>query len=166
MTDELWKDIEEWEGKYAVSTHGRVKSKAHYSANNHLISERIMKLSRNHGRNNKPIGALKVMLQYGETKKAYAVSRLVYEAFCGHIKRGECIRHADKDNTNNHVANLFCVPHMRGEFSVTSKFTPQQIASLRQQYLSGSSIYALARDNNVAWTTIRAIVRKRSYAKP
>ena len=85
--DEIWKEIQGFEGLYAVSNRGRVKS---------LKSGRIIGGTYNsHGYN------------YVKLKdKNYNIHRLVALAFIPNPQKLPYINHIDEDKTNNNVGNL------------------------------------------------------------
>ena len=82
---EKWKDIRGFEGKYAVSDHGRVK----HLPDGHILKPRI----HTHG-------YLRVNLK----KKDYYIHRLVANAFLFDVKPE--VNHIDLNKTNNNVSNL------------------------------------------------------------
>lgn len=99
--NEIWKDIEGYEGKYQISSLGRVRSLEREVCGTlscRMIPEKIMSQQSIHG-------YMAVWLRkQGEHKKAY-IHRLVAYAFMGHCV-SEQVNHKDKDRGNNHVTNL------------------------------------------------------------
>lgn len=99
---EQWLPIAGYEDKYAVSSHGRVKSLAREVWNGHTFArlpERVMKTSNG---NHYP----KVVLRDGESGKKVYVHDLVLAHFVGERPENAYARHLDDDKTNNHVSNL------------------------------------------------------------
>lgn len=94
--EEIWKDIEGYEGLYQVSNIGNVRS---------FESDKFHK-----GRLLKPYkmknGYLQVCLYSRGTKKKYLVHRLVAKAFIANICLFEQVNHIDEDKENNCVSNL------------------------------------------------------------
>lgn len=97
--EEIWKDIEGYEGHYQVSNLGRVKSfKSSFSG-------RIIKI-----RNNKGYGM--VDLRNTEGKKTFPlVHRLVAKHFLKKIEGKNYINHKDGDKLNNRIDNLEWCTH-------------------------------------------------------
>lgn len=106
---EEWRDIPGYEGKYSVSSFGRVKSlKRVVRRKNHLLSvdERELK---QHLINS---GRLIVVLSKNGVGKKYLVHRLVATAFLPNPKSLPQINHIDGDPLNNNVGNLeWCDQH-------------------------------------------------------
>ena len=109
MNEEVWKDIEGYEGLYQVSNMGRVRSLDHYvihaskngSIANHFFKGRQIKPHYD-GRDN--------YLQFGLCKdgetKQHLVHRLVAKAFLAPPIGKNEVNHIDGDKTNNKVNNL------------------------------------------------------------
>ena len=105
MTEEIWKDITDYEGKYQVSSEGRVKSLAREfidrAGRRQNIKERIMKLPKDKD------GYKTVGLYNGFGKmKTFYVHRLVCEAFHPNPDNKPQVNHIDEDKENNQVSNL------------------------------------------------------------
>ena len=105
MAEEIWKDINDYEGKYQVSSEGRVKSLAREfidrAGRRQNIKERIMKLPKDKD------GYKTVGLYNGFGKmKTFYVHRLVCEAFHPNPDNKPQVNHIDEDKENNQVSNL------------------------------------------------------------
>ena len=104
MADEMmaqkeeWKQIDGFDGRYEISSLGRVKSFAGYGK----VSERILKQSVD-----KSTGYAYVTLYSTNCpKKKYSIHRLVSEAFIPNPCFLPCVNHKDENKLNNHVDNL------------------------------------------------------------
>ena len=102
--EEIWKDIEGYEGLYEVSSYGRVRSLGQF-VNHNYGGDAYRK-----GRILKPgLGSkkyLSVTLSKNGIQKQYSVHRLVAQAFIPNINNLPIINHKDEDRTNNSVDNL------------------------------------------------------------
>lgn len=87
--NEIWKDIEGWEGKYQVSTWGRIRS-----------VNGIMKTYENKK------GYLKIGLSRDGKCHKKRVSRLVAQAFIQNPYGLPQVNHIDGNKKNNSVTNL------------------------------------------------------------
>lgn len=94
--EEIWKDIQGYEGLYQVSNLGRVKSLNY----NRSGKERILK----YGTNTQ--GYLNVCLCVNKQRKMFAVHRLVAETFIANINNLPQVNHIDENKHNNCVSNL------------------------------------------------------------
>lgn len=97
--DEIWRDIEGYEGLYQISNKGHVKSL--YNG-----SERILK-PRDNGR-----GYLRVHLTKENTSKHIRVHRLVARAFIPNPDNLPEVNHKDENKKNNCVENLEWMRHI------------------------------------------------------
>ena len=108
MDTEIWKDIPGYEGKYQVSSFGRVRSLdrvIHYRGSwkaggyDRLVKGKLLKPGAQ-----KKSGHLSVVLGHGEAGRQ--VHELVMSTFIGPRPEGMDICHADGDPTNNRLSNL------------------------------------------------------------
>ena len=127
LLEEVWKDIQGYEGWYQVSNHGRVRSlertitqESRYGHTvNRLIKGKYMAATDN-GKGYKIVG-----LRMNQNRKNHYLHRLVAEAF---IANPDClpeVNHKDANKANNSINNLEwvdrteniqqAIPHMRRE---------------------------------------------------
>lgn len=103
--EEVWKDIEGYEGLYQVSNLGRVKSlqrllnTTRYS--NRTCKERVLKPLKS-----KQSKYYSVSLYKGSKQKVVHIHRLVAMNFIPNPKKSEEVNHIDGDVSNNKVDNL------------------------------------------------------------
>lgn len=106
--EEIWKDIEGFEGIYQVSNYGRVKSLRRLLWNGkvwHMSKEKIMKPSIDC--NGYPL----VGLRNKDGMKYMRVHRLVALAFIPNPNNYRVVNHIDADRANNYVDNLEWCTH-------------------------------------------------------
>lgn len=106
--EEMWKDVEGYEGLYQVSNYGRVKNlerKIPYRFGLRTIPERILKNCENE------YGYLYVRLCKETNSKKYKIHRLVANAFIENPDNKKCVNHKDGNKKNNCVDNLEWVTH-------------------------------------------------------
>lgn len=115
--EELWKDIEGYEGLYQVSSLGRVKSVKKVDNLNRKVEEKILKP----GNNDR--GYLQVSLYKNGKVKRYYVHRLVAQAFIPNdIPERNCIDHIDTNTQNNTIQNLrWCTSKENNNNELTKK---------------------------------------------
>ena len=101
MKNEEWRDVVGYEGRYQVSSMGRVKSLERKNSYGRTVKERILK-----GALDK-CGYLKIGL-YGSTgkQKWFQVHRLVGEAFIQNPDEKPQINHINEIKTDNRACNL------------------------------------------------------------
>ena len=109
MENEIWKDIEGYEGMYQVSNLGRVRSLDRYYTKPHPrngVPTKYFKrgsIITNHTLRN---GYTNVMLKFEGGKKNFMVHRLVAKAFVPGYFEGADVNHKDSNRQNNHADNL------------------------------------------------------------
>lgn len=97
--EEVWKDINNYEGLYQISSYGKVRSLDRGNRKG-----RVLKL-------NPTKGYLGVFLsKYGNSNK-FQVHRLVCQMFLENPENKCCVNHKDGDKSNNNVLNLEWVTH-------------------------------------------------------
>jgi len=104
MMEEIWKDVQGFEGRYQVSNMGRVRSLDRWSFDErpHFVKGMMLKPSLNKGR-----GYLRVSLSDGQrNRKHYEVHRLVALHFVPGYKEGLVVNHKNEVKTDNRAENL------------------------------------------------------------
>ena len=109
MENEIWKDIEGYEGTYQVSNLGRVRSLDRYITQPHPRNGVPTKYFKRgtviicHVLRNGYVGAV---LKVGGVKKNFMVHRLVAKAFVPGYFEGADVNHKDCNRQNNRADNL------------------------------------------------------------
>lgn len=98
---EIWKDITDYEGFYAVSNFGKIKRIEHKDNNGHIYKERILKLIKQSNS-----GYLHVHLSKNGVAEWRSVHRLVAEAFVDKREGCNIVNHLDNNPSNNRADNL------------------------------------------------------------
>ena len=102
--EEIWRDIEGYEGLYQVSNLGRVKSLTriiHHK--NNTLQPRYEKIM--NAKNNQR-GYLKIRLSKNSKRSSYYVHRLVALTFIPNDNNKRCVNHKDCNKLNNILDNL------------------------------------------------------------
>ena len=174
---EEWKDIQGYEGKYQVSTLGRVKSlariiyKGHYQA---FYSEKIMiaYLEKN--------GYLSTRLYDGNNKnKKILIHRIVAQAFLSNPEKKAQVNHKNGDKTNNRIENLewatckeninhaiqIGIINNKGENNAKAKLTDKDASEVKRLYLKENMKQRdIAKIFNISQTTVWSVVHGRVYS--
>jgi hypothetical protein len=162
--EEIWKDIEGYEGLYQVSNLGRVKSFKRKNI-------KIMKSSVDFN------GYSHVNLYKNDTKRGFKVHRLVCFAFLPYLIEKPQVNHINGIKTDNRLKNLeWCdQSHNQqhaydtglkigriGEKNGRSKLTKEQVYEIKynSKYLE---VNQLSKFYNVTKTMIRFIIKGKSW---
>lgn len=175
---ERWLPVVGFEGRYEVSSYGRVRALLMVSryGERRLGEPRLMKCT---VQNN---GYASVGLSDGPRKQRQSVHRMVLRAFVGEPKPGEEGAHLDGRRTHNTLENLTWasrkVNHshkalhgtqQRGERCGKSKLRAHEVAEIRARYMWRSKVQgsaALAREYGVTATTILHAVHGYTWNVP
>lgn len=102
--EEIWKDIQGYEGKYKVSNTGKVKSikrtVEHSGSKTRTFPETLLKP------NKVAFDYLQVTLYKEGKRKCRYIHNLVMESFVGDKQEGYEVNHKDEDKSNNQLNNL------------------------------------------------------------
>ena len=91
LNEEIWKDIEGYEGLYQISNLGRIYSN---------ISNKILALRKNKR------GYSQINLYKDGGRTMFSIHRLVAQTFIPNPENKPQVNHIDEDKTNNRVDNL------------------------------------------------------------
>lgn len=105
MTQEIWKDVLNYEGYYQISNLGNLKSLSRIVSNKrgeYVLPERLLSLSKT------TRGYLQVTLHKDSKQKTFLLHQIVAIAFLDHKPCGlkRVVDHIDENITNNRVDNL------------------------------------------------------------
>lgn len=167
LTEECWRAVVGFEGRYEVSSAGRVWS---------LVTKRLLRpgpTSR---------GYLSVQLYYDckpKRSKSFCVHDLVTSAFFGPKPPGYQVDHCDANKRNNRIENLdyvTCLENNRraiamglgsrayGADSHNAKLTNEQVKEIRAAaHLEGFDAKRCGKRYGVCRDTIYSIVKNRTY---
>lgn len=104
VVEEIWKDIEEYEGIYQVSNHGRIKSMIGWNGHKYIKREKMLNPYKQEGSKNYYRAIVK--LKKDGKGKEFKVHRLVAEAFIPNPENKAEVNHLDGNPLNNIVSNL------------------------------------------------------------
>lgn len=133
--EEVYKDIEGFEGLYEISNLGNVKSLVN---NKGVAREKILKpfISGN--------GHLQVRLCKNKTSKLLYVHRLVAQAFLPNQHNLPCINHIDENKQNNVVSNLeWCTHKYNINYGTCIKRVAKALSKKVYQYSKEGELIAV-----------------------
>lgn len=167
---EIWRAVPGFEGRYEVSTHGRVRSLAF--RNNHSFVPRL-KILRNRISS---ADYCRVSLGSGTriSKRDHAVHVLVLEAFIGPRPAQHEAAHLNGNRQDNRLVNLVWATRSEnfmhkwnhgtmahGESSWTAKLTDERVREIRR--LGRSHRHALAQQFGVSVSTVEAVLAGKTW---
>ena len=153
IQDEVWKDIEGYEGLYQVSNFGDIKSLPKVRRNRsgtYIQKEKLLKLS------NTSTGYKKVELYKDKKRKSFKVHRLVAQAFIPNPENKREVNHIDGNKHNNKVNNLEWVTSSENKihaFKMDLNPTKRDLDEneiIRMYCEEKMSIHQIAKELNVA----------------
>ncbi|MFG6426059.1 MAG: HNH endonuclease [Muribaculaceae bacterium] len=166
--EEIWRDIEGYEGLYQVSSHGRVKSmdKPMFygdsdNVKNHECSIRASRILKGRMKKN---GYIQIGLSKDGIQRTFTVHRLVAQAFIPNPTHHPYVNHKDENKINNHADNLeWCTPTYNTRYgsgicrqSMAARNKPNAVKGIRKVYqytLSGDYITEYPSVNEAARQT-------------
>lgn len=164
---ERWKDVPGWDGIYAVSDLGRVKSMARVvikrCGRRQQVGESILKSFPNEG------GYLRVILRGAGRRMNYPVHRLVLLAFVGACPEGMETCHRNGSRQDNRMGNLAWgtsedqLAHKR-EHGTGSKLGHEDVIEIYRRVWAGESSASVARDFGVVPSTANKIKHGNRWA--
>jgi len=159
MQEEIWKDIEGYEGLYQVSNKGNVKS-----------LDRVVRSKNNSFAIKKGIyrkqyilfGYRKINLYNSDSKKykSYFVHRLVAFAFCSGYSEGLVVNHIDEDKLNNDCSNLEWVTQKK---NINHGYSLLKRAFSRRENRKKKPVLMIDKENNDVLTCFNDIRDVKDY---
>ena len=152
---EIWKDIKDYEGLYQVSNLGRVKSLERLAKSNNnnyrIVKKKFLKKYEDKD------GYIKVSLNKNAKSKAYAMHRLIAEAFIPNPNNYPCINHKDENKQNNNLENLeWCTVKYNNNYGTRIQRCKQKNQIPIEQYdLNGNLIKK--------WISAKEVYNKLGY---
>jgi len=98
--EEIWKDVQGYEGLYQVSNHGRIKSLPRLDSMGRQKGGLVLKPK------SRKDGYKRINLYYKGKMETYLVHRIVANAFIPNPYVKPQVNHIDEDKSNNKVNNL------------------------------------------------------------
>lgn len=148
-SNEIWKDIKGYEGRYQVSNMGNVKSLNY----NYTGKEKNLRARKPNTYNK----YMAIELCKNNKKEVFFIHRLVAEAFIQNFKNLPVVNHKDGNKTNNKADNLeWCSYSSNVRHAYDTKLIKLKNRAVSQYGLDGKYI----RD----WNGVREIQRTLGYS--
>jgi hypothetical protein len=159
---EEWRQMVGYEGRYEVSSHGRVRR----CGSDHVLAQQL-------DGNDRPT----IRINRDGKKRTERVHQMVAAAFIGPRPDGLVVCHRDDDNQNNYWRNLLYDTQLgniqqrndRGRTAkgggthAKAKLTPDQVREIRRLKPT-LSYYKLASMYGVSHTAIEALIKGKSWS--
>lgn len=157
---EIWKDVIGYEGRYQVSSEGRIRSLPTKSRTKYFSGDIIKQFQDKAG-----------YMAVGLSRKIFKVHRIVATAFIENPNNYPCVNHKDENKTNNKIENLeWCTHRYNSNYGTRNKRISQNSGRMIVQYdLNGNevkrwkSIADAARYYGVERTTICGCCANRQH---
>lgn len=167
--NEVWKDIEGYEGIYRVSNLGRVKSLDRLDGSGAFRKSRLLKLSL------ASVGYFRVNLCAKGKYESLYVHRLVAKAFIPNIDNKPSVNHIDGNKKNNSINNLeWVTPKENTTHAISNglmfngvlsnlKLSPMIVIEIKKRLEQGESRRSIANSIGVSFGAVRDIDVRRSW---
>jgi len=160
---EIWKDIQDYEGRYQVSSFGRVKN---------IKTNTIITGSSDHG-----YYSIHVRPSKKSKQRRLRVNRLVAVAFVPNPENKPEVNHIDGNTKNNNINNLEWVTHSEnmkhalkiglvnnsGERNVHCKLKEIDVVNIRNRFKNGEKPHNIAKDYPVSMIQINRIINNKTW---
>lgn len=165
MTEEVWKDIPGYEGRYQASTEGRIRSLDRYvkrGTNGYWVKGKVLSGSLDSG------GYKNVSLGYKTTKRR--VHELIALTFLGPRPDGYDVCHKNGNRSDNKIENLRYDSKAENQIDVYRqkskryKLYAKDVIEIRKQLKSGKSQRDIAKAFGVNQSLVTAINARRAYS--
>lgn len=152
---EIWKDINGYEGLYQVSNFGNVMS---LNYQNHGYAKLLTPKCNNAGR-------LWVELCNNNKKRAFLIHRLVAIAFIENPENLPQINHIDENPKNNHVDNLeWCTQEYNIKYYLDRHKRERKIRNYSEKYKQRTNLkvnqYSLSGELLRTWSNSREVAKE------
>ena len=153
--EEVWKDIEGYEGLYMISDMGRVKS-LNYGRTG---EEKIIKPCKHKN------GYLQVCLCKNSKHNKFLVHRLAATAFIPNPENKPCIDHINTIKNDNRVENLKWVTHKENMENPISKRNSPVYCKFGKDNLLSKAVFQYTLDGKLIhkWDAVRDVQRELGF---
>lgn len=139
--EEVWKDVEGYEGLYQVSNKGNVKSLNYHKTKKEKVLKHFIGID----------GYLRVSLCKNKTIKRFLVHRLVSNAFLPNPHNFPCVNHKDENKQNNVVSNLeWCTHKYNTNYGTSIARRAKSISKQVYQYSKDGVLISVFNSTNEA----------------
>jgi hypothetical protein len=153
---EEWRVIDGYEGRYEISSYGRVVSLARRDAIGRAIPRKLLRPLWNGE-------YFHVSLFKDGHVKHFDIHVLVARAFIGAAPPGQTVDHSDKNRTNNVFWNLQYLPRFLNSLQGRAKLRESEVIEARRLWLEGVPKAQIAALLGVHRTTINDLILRRTW---